>query len=320
MPTSRLRVMAEISFATCLLALVRAPVISHANADETPSVTEVGKLRETILALDDHFWAAACRYDVKTLNRLFAADYYGLGNDGSRWTKATMLEQHRTARLGDLKLTSEREVIALGEHTVLLTYDARFKVFTKDGVLRDTAHQRLLSCRVQRDGEWVVVFSQATDLAVPTTQTEAIDSQADNPSRCPERPKEGNEHGTRGISKPIVINLRDVLVDEVDVGQNTISVTIGRKDDSGRKPEGESDQGGKDIAAKRISTRLVNLPVAKDAEIRISFRHEPSVATNEQRGLSELTRGMPASLELSVSEDDIVKPLAVSKVVGWRDP
>src|SRR5205085_2197846 len=119
------------------------------------------------------------RHDVETLKRLFADDYYGIGNDGTRWTKAAMLEQHRTARLGDLKRTSEREVIRVGHHAVVLTYDARFNVFTEDGVLRDKAHQHLLSCWVQRDGGWFVRFSQATDLVDPATHSQPSDHQAD---------------------------------------------------------------------------------------------------------------------------------------------
>ena len=210
--TIRSKAAIGICLGSCLLVWAIFSVV----AEEPRSGIEPGKLRETILGLDDQFWEAASRHDVEPLSRLFADDYYGIGNDGTRWTKATMLDQHRTARLGDLKRTSEREVIRVGEHAVLLTYDARFKVFAKDGVLRDTAHQRLLSCWVQRDGGWFVRFSQATDLAGPATQSQPSGHQVDRQRTKPEGSKEENEDGKPGMSKTTVISLRDVIVDEVD--------------------------------------------------------------------------------------------------------
>ena len=263
-------------------------------ADEPRRGSEPGRLRDTILVLDDQFWEAASRHDVETLSRLFADDYYGIGNDGTRWTKATILEQHRTARLGDLKRTSEREVIRVGDHAVLLTYDARFNVFTKEGVLRDKAHQRLLSCWVQRDGGWFVRFSQATDLAGPASQAEPIGQPVDRQKTNPERSKEENQQEKPGTGKKTVISLRDVIVDEVDADQNTITVTIGRNDTPGGEGKGINDQKGKVATGeRRISTRLVNLPVTKDAHIRISSRRFPSVSNNVQRGFQNCNRGCP---------------------------
>ena len=315
--TIRPRAAMAICLATCLVVRV----VPSLAADEPRSGSEPGRLRDTILVLDDQFWEAASRHDVETLSRLFADDYHGIGNDGTRWTKAAMLEQHRTARLGDLKRSSEREVIRVGDHAVLLTYDARFNVFAKNGVLRDTAYQRFLSCWVQRDGGWFVRFSQATDLARPATQSQPSDPQADRQKTKPEGAEQGDEHGKPGTGKTTVISLRDVIVDEVDAGQNTITVTIGRKEPVGDEAKGTSHQEGNVVTGKpRISTRLVDLPVAKDAEIRISSRRFPSVANNLQLGLSELQPGMPASLELTVYEEETARPIVVSKVVGWREP
>jgi hypothetical protein len=307
----------RICLATCLI--VRAfPCTAD---DKCPIAKEPVNLRSTILALDDLFWEAASRHDVETLSRLFADDYSGIDNDGTRWTKATMLDQHQMARLGDLKGTSERELIQVGDHAALLTYDARFNVFTRDGVLRDKAYQRLLSCWVQRDGGWFVRFSQVTDLAGTTTQPQPSDHQADRQTGNPEGSKEGNEQGKPGTGKTTVISLRDVIVDEVDAGHNTITVTIGRKKPLGDEAKVTRHQEGKvGTVEPTISTKLVNLPVTKDAEIRISSRHFPSVANNVQRVLSELKPGMPASLELTVCEDETARPIVVSKIVGWREP
>ncbi len=316
----RSRAAMGLCLATCFL-VVWVPGISHVIAGEPPIVHESGELRDTILALDDQFWEAASRHDGKALGRLFAEDYYGIGNDGTRCSKASILEQYGTTRLCELKRTSERQVIRIGKETALLTYDASFKVFTKDGVLRDTAHHRLLSCWVQRDGGWFVRFSQATDLEIPATLSQPSDPQADRRSRSPEGPKKRDEDRKPGIGKMTIIKLRDVIVEEVDACENTITVTIGRNDTPGGKLEGIKDQGGKNATGKRkLSTRLVYLPVTKDAEIRIKFRHEPSVANNIPRGLSELKPGMPASLELTVGEGNLLCPISVSKIVGWLEP
>jgi RNA polymerase sigma factor (sigma-70 family) len=141
--------------------------------DKSAAEPQAGGLRDTLLVLDQQFWEAASKHDIETLDRLFAADYRGLGNDGHRWTKAAILEQHKLFRLGERKITTEREVVRIDERTALLTYEAKFKVFTKSGQLSDTAHQRLLACWVQRDGGWFIAFSQATDVVKPAPQAKA---------------------------------------------------------------------------------------------------------------------------------------------------
>jgi hypothetical protein len=78
-----------------------------------------------------------------------------------------------------------------------------------------------------------------------------------------------------------------------------------------------STEGGTRTMRTRAKVTIVT---CLDAHVRISSRHFPSVANNLQRRLSELKPGMPASLELTVGEDEIVKPLVVSKIVGWREP
>jgi len=94
-------------------------------------------------------------------------------------------------------------------------------------------------------------------------------------------------------------------------------VTVGRKETLGGKVEGIGDKEAKVATGeRRISTRLVSLPVVKDADITISSRRFPSVANHVPRHLSELKPGMLASLQLTAGEDEIVKPLVVSKIVG----
>jgi RNA polymerase sigma factor (sigma-70 family) len=129
-----------------------------------PAKSDNNKLRDTILVLDKMWWEAAFKHDVDTLDKLMADNFVGLGSNGVRWTKATMLEQHQNYRNYDLKVLSEREVFRANEQTAVLTYEAKFSAMTKAGAPVGTAHQRLTSCWVQRDGGWFVAFWQVVNV------------------------------------------------------------------------------------------------------------------------------------------------------------
>jgi RNA polymerase sigma factor (sigma-70 family) len=168
---TKLKAATGVCLAISLILMLGSALGYHAlAAHKEPTNKEQGKLRDTLLGLDKQFWEASSKHDAETLNKLIAADYLGIGTD-QRWTKSALLQQHREFRTGYLKLVTDREVIRLNEHTALLTYEAKFKVFTKSGALSATAHQRMISCWVQRDGGWFVVFSQVTDVVAPAPQT-----------------------------------------------------------------------------------------------------------------------------------------------------
>lgn len=133
--------------------------------DKSSAEAKAGNLRDTILVLDQQFWEAASKHDVETLGRLFASDYFGLGTDGTRYTKPALMDQYRQFRLGERKLTSEREVVRIDEHTAILTYEVAFKILNKNGQQTEAAHRRFLSCWVQRDGGWFIKFGQETHAA-----------------------------------------------------------------------------------------------------------------------------------------------------------
>jgi RNA polymerase sigma factor (sigma-70 family) len=139
-----------------------------------PTKADNNKLRDTILVLDKMWWEAASKHDVDTLDKLMADSFVGVGGNGHRWTKATMLEQHLSFRNYDLKVLSEREVFRVNDHTAILTYEAKFSAMTKAGAPAGTAHQRLTTCWVQRDGGWFVAFYQGVNVpeAVPAKSVE----------------------------------------------------------------------------------------------------------------------------------------------------
>ncbi|MCI0376126.1 MAG: sigma-70 family RNA polymerase sigma factor [Gemmataceae bacterium] len=161
---AKLKAASAFCFALSLV-LFLSGTFSNAGAQTgaAPAAQANGNLRDTLLVLDQQYWAASAKHDVATLSRLFANDYQGISHDGTRWTKTSLLAHHRDVRTGDLEVTTEKEVFRLNPQAALLTYDAKFKVYSKSGALADTAHQRLLSCWVQRDGGWFVVFSRVSE-------------------------------------------------------------------------------------------------------------------------------------------------------------
>jgi hypothetical protein len=167
-----------VGFVTVTLMLALGSAVGHRLMadDKTATEANAGNLRDTLLVLDQQFWQAASKHDVDTLSRLFASDYFGLGTDGTRYSKPTILGQYRQFRLAEPKFTTEREVIRIDEHTAILTYEATFKVFPKGGQQAEAAYRRLVSCWVQRDGGWFIKFGQDTKVDRGPLQVGAIDS------------------------------------------------------------------------------------------------------------------------------------------------
>jgi ketosteroid isomerase-like protein len=142
-------------------------------------------LRSTLLVLDKQVWEAMSSHDIDTLRKLFADDYTGLTPDGTRWTKAAILEQAARVRTGDLKLLTEREVFRVHPQAAILTYDASYIIYDKAKVRYNSPHQRMTSCWAQRDGGWFVVFSQITDLGKSATPAVPLFP----PRKRPDRPE-----------------------------------------------------------------------------------------------------------------------------------
>ena len=148
-----------------VVALDRAQAPPAAPAPQAPQAPQ--GLSDTILSLDQQFWEAAARHDVEAIGRLIADHYVGITPDGRRWTKPEILEQHRAVRLAGMRRTTEREVIRVHDHAAILTYSARFDLYGRDGTPAGSAHQRMVSCWVQRDGGWFVAFAHVIDAPSP---------------------------------------------------------------------------------------------------------------------------------------------------------
>jgi RNA polymerase sigma factor (sigma-70 family) len=138
-----------------------------AESGQAASPANRGSLRDTLLELDQQMWEARAKHDTDTLGRLLADDFLGLGHDGTRWTRSALLAHYKQIRTSDLQVTKPKEVVRLNADTAVLTYEARFKVYNRDGKLSDTGHQRMTSCWVQRDGGWFVKFIQTAAVPEP---------------------------------------------------------------------------------------------------------------------------------------------------------
>lgn len=119
--------------------------------------------RENILANDRRFWQAAGDHDLTTLGELIADHYQGTTPDGTRWDKISVLAQHQAVRTGDLVRITEPEVVCVSAAAAILTYEAKFSIFARDGALLDRAQQRMLSCWIRQDGRWQLAFAQVSD-------------------------------------------------------------------------------------------------------------------------------------------------------------
>jgi RNA polymerase sigma factor (sigma-70 family) len=183
---SGLAVLAVIAFIAALAGLAlgslgvsgrRTPheTKTAAATDKVPTDKGAQRIRDKILVLDNQFWEAASKHDLETLSKLVADDFVSLTPDGTRWTKAMLLEQHKRVRTGDLKIIGEREVFPVHPKAALLTYEFTYRIYTRSGQLWDTAHQRATSCWVKRDVGWVVAFSQVTTVPGPAPEGQAQD-------------------------------------------------------------------------------------------------------------------------------------------------
>jgi hypothetical protein len=122
---------------------------------------------------------------------------------------------------------------------------------------------------------------------------------------------------------PEKVRLRGVL-ESVNVENATITLRFGRSIDvvlAERQVLRAAAERGKIAVEKATpdsdtSPKLMNVPVSKDAKIRICFRQSPSVANSLERTLAELEpmQGWPATVEVAFGDGTI----EATSVVAWR--
>jgi hypothetical protein len=126
-------------------------------------------LANTLILLDKQWWEAASKHDVDTLGKLLADDWVcGI------WTRATSLEHYKQSRHVEVKFLTQRKVIPIDKHTALMSYEVQWHAQTKGKVPPDSwGHDRLIHCWVQRDGGWVIKYTECVNLPVAKEAAQA---------------------------------------------------------------------------------------------------------------------------------------------------
>jgi hypothetical protein len=128
------------------------------------SKSKEADFHKTILALEAKFWGAAMKSDSDAMQKIYADDFTAFSERG-RSNKAANVEATKRYRSANIKFRNV-EIIRLNEDAAIVTYRLDQDVFARDGTL--VVRQR--NCRMsnswaRRDGRWVFVFSQLTQMA-----------------------------------------------------------------------------------------------------------------------------------------------------------
>jgi ketosteroid isomerase-like protein len=118
---------------------------------------------KTILAMEAKYWEAVRKFDVDALKMIYADDFLHFSARG-RSDKAANLEVAN--RLGNDNITfRDVEIVRLNRDGAVITYRLDCDTVTRDGAVtfrwRD---HRVSHTWARRDGRWVLVFSQMTQM------------------------------------------------------------------------------------------------------------------------------------------------------------
>jgi hypothetical protein len=126
------------------------------------------KLREadfnkTILDMEAKLWAAGVNFDTDAVQKLYADDFTAFSERG-RSDKAANVAAAKQLRSANVKFHNI-EIIRLNNDAAIITYRLDQDVIDRDG----RSVSKLRNCRmsnswVRRDGGWVLVFSQLTQM------------------------------------------------------------------------------------------------------------------------------------------------------------
>jgi hypothetical protein len=123
-------------------------------------------------------WEAASKYDVDTLDKIFADDWIGFNAaDGQRWTKARGIDIYRHNRYTEVKFLKDREVFRIDNHTAIMSYEVQWRAEGTAGGGKSWGHSRSIHCWVQRDGGWFLKHTETVDLPMPQVGPPAVDLQ-----------------------------------------------------------------------------------------------------------------------------------------------
>jgi hypothetical protein len=127
----------------------------------TPSISEAD-----LSAREKQVWDAVEKKDYDTFAAMFDSDYLEVNNSGV-FDRAATLAATRKVTLSDVSF-SDWKILTIDKAAVVITYTASFKG-TYDGKAFPSTSVRASSAWVNRDGKWLSIYHQETDVALPPT-------------------------------------------------------------------------------------------------------------------------------------------------------
>jgi len=129
--------------------------------DETKSGDDA--FTKAILAAEAGFWEAAIKGDAEAMKRIYA-DGFKTFSERGRSDKAANVEAAKIYHSVNPKFRSV-EIIRLNKEAAIITYRIDVDAATRDGnVAIRVRDSRMSNGWARRDGRWVLVFSQMTQM------------------------------------------------------------------------------------------------------------------------------------------------------------
>jgi hypothetical protein len=124
---------------------------------------EDADFNKTILALEAKFWGAAMKFDGDAMRNIYADDFVAFSERG-RSVKAACVEATKQYRSANMKFRNV-EIIRLNADAAIVTYRLDQDVFARDGrLVVGQRNCRMSNSWARREGRWVFVFSQMTQM------------------------------------------------------------------------------------------------------------------------------------------------------------
>jgi len=125
--------------------------------------SEEADFNKTILAMEAIFWEAAMKFDADAMQKIYAADFTAFSERG-RSDKAANVEATKQYRSAKVKFRNV-EIVRLNKDAAIITYRLDQEALTRDGtVVVRLRNSRMSNGWARRDGRWVLVFCQMTQM------------------------------------------------------------------------------------------------------------------------------------------------------------
>ena len=138
----------------------KSPEGKPAEAKSTPGISEAD-----LTAKEKQVWDAVERKDYDAFAAMFDSDYIEVNNIGVL-DKAATLAATKKVTLSDVSF-SDWKMLPIDKAAVLITYTASFKG-SFEGKPFPSTSVRASSAWVNRDGKWLSIYHQETDVATTT--------------------------------------------------------------------------------------------------------------------------------------------------------